>query len=309
MAIEFFTEDFRADGYDAGLNSAFQGQLSSAYTNALSTTLQTEAADWIGFLAKTANGLSVQDALAVKAAVAAGNFSLSDLFGAAQSKDGSTANPTDPEPKLTVVIGEGDAAQTVVIDLRAILSDLDIETWTQSDTTGGGKKAVTTTTTHSREFYTDAGEPTDYDPDWSDEGGGGGDPELTLYHFVSDPIVIVKDNSSEPDDTFNLSLLLQGQDWDNVVLKVSGVGDYDANTGGGTESVTLSGDASLFLNVPDLTNVGGSPADSALNDYYNEREIAATDYADGSIDFQVAFTNNVNNGSSITVVYEYDYWA
>lgn len=167
MAIEFFTENFRDEGYSSNLSSSFQGQLASSYTSALSSMLQTTAADWIGFLAHTVNNLSVSDALLVKQVVEQGAFSLSGLFGAAQTKDGSIANPADPEPKLTVTIGEGDSAHIVVIDLRAILSDLDTETWTQTDTTGGGKKAVTTTTTHVREFYTDADRPQGYDAGWS----------------------------------------------------------------------------------------------------------------------------------------------
>jgi hypothetical protein len=301
MSDSFFTSDFRGDEYDTGLSSSFQGQLSSSYTDALHTNLMSATnADYVGFLAFS-SGLSVADALAVKAAVVAGTFSLSDLFGAAQTKDGSVANPTDPQPKLTVIIGEGDDAHAVVVDLTAMMGDLDIETWTQTDTTGGGKKAVTTTTTHIREFYTDTDQPDNYDPDWSDEGGGGSEP--TLQHYVSDPIVIIKDNSSEPDDTFNLNLSLLGEDWSNVVVKVSATGDYEA----GNESVTLAGDVALLLDVP--TTVGASPADSALNDSFAQQTVSATNYADGSVDFSAAFTNQVNNGSSVTVILEYDYWA
>lgn len=167
MPIEFFTEteEFRTSGYNSALTSSFQGQLASSYTDALATTLQQYAADWIGFLANSVNGLSVSDALEVKAAVEAGTFSLSGLFGAAQSSTGPVdgADVADPSPTLSVTIGSG----TYQISLLPILSDLDTETWTRTDTTGGGKKAVTTTTHHTREFYTDADVPAGYDADWS----------------------------------------------------------------------------------------------------------------------------------------------
>lgn len=60
-------------------------------------------ADYIGFLYFSA-GNSVEDALAVKAAVMNGEFDLSGLFGAAQSKIGEVSgdNITDPTPTLTL---------------------------------------------------------------------------------------------------------------------------------------------------------------------------------------------------------------
>ena len=108
MADTFFTSDFRHDGYESTTSSSFQGQLASSYTDALHTDLMsTQNVDWIGFLAFS-SGLTLEEAQDVQAQVAAGTFSLSDLFGAAQTKDGTVANPTGvPHPKLTVVIGEG----------------------------------------------------------------------------------------------------------------------------------------------------------------------------------------------------------
>ena len=80
MTTNFF--DFH---YDATINASIQGQLASSYTIALTNTLQ-QNADWIGFLAYSVNDLSIADALLVKAEVEEGAFTLSDLFGAAQTK-------------------------------------------------------------------------------------------------------------------------------------------------------------------------------------------------------------------------------
>ncbi|MCW8087859.1 hypothetical protein [Sabulicella glaciei] len=151
---DFFTSSFMASGYSSSLSASAQGQLSSAYTAALSSEIKT-VADYFGFLAFERTG-DRDAALAVKEAVAAGQFTLSDLFGAAQSKtgpvDGAAVN--NPAPKLTV-LGE-------TFELSSILSGLDTETWTTSSKVG----KTTETVYHTREFFTSlsVGE---YDTDWA----------------------------------------------------------------------------------------------------------------------------------------------
>jgi hypothetical protein len=169
--MSFFTDHFfNGGGYNATLSQSAQGQLSSSYTAALTNALMNSTvADWIGFLAKQ-SGLSTADALAVKQAVIDGNFTLSDLFGAAQSKTGAVdgTNVADPTPKITV--------NGHTFDLTSILTGLDTETWTQPNTVGTGKKATTEIVYHTREFYTDTKEPADYDANWSVENQ---DPDAT----------------------------------------------------------------------------------------------------------------------------------
>lgn len=142
---------------DLSGSGSYQGQLSSSYTNALSSYLQTDGADYVAFLAYVANELSVETALELKAEIEAGNFSLSGLFSAAQSKTGEVDADaiTNPQPTLTVTVGE----TTYTIDLTAMLTGTDTAFWTS----GTGKSTVY----HTREFFTDSQEPADYDPDWA----------------------------------------------------------------------------------------------------------------------------------------------
>lgn len=147
---------FYNGGADTDLISS-QSTLSTSYTSALTTYLQTSAADYIGYLAYTTNNVDLDTALAIVDAVAAGQFTLSDLFSAAQTKtlvgdvDSYEAGIANPEPKLTV--------NGVTIDLTAILSNPDVAYW------------VTTTKKdtiyHLREFYTSADAPAGYTEGWS----------------------------------------------------------------------------------------------------------------------------------------------
>lgn len=187
--------------YDPSLSASFQGQLSSSYTAWLTASLQ-EAADYIGFLAKE-QGLELDAAIAVRSAVEAGDFTLMDLFGAAQSKGAAIADPNDPEPKLVVTIEDG---TEVTIDLTAVLTGLDTEVW---QTASGGKTKEVTN--HVREFYTAIKAPVGYDENWDEANApptaepievavteqddeadpGGTDPEVTVDLLdptkVSDP--------------------------------------------------------------------------------------------------------------------------
>ncbi len=134
---------------------AAQGELSSAYSAALSQFV-TQAAD---YLASTqAEALGIDAALALKSKLEAGEFTLHDLFLAAQTKS-PLANPDanviddiagNPNPYLIV------DGQTIY--LSSILSGTDTFTW---DTFT--KKEVIN---HTREFYTDGKVPS-YDTNWS----------------------------------------------------------------------------------------------------------------------------------------------
>jgi len=136
---------------------ATQGELASSYTNALTAYLQSpEGADIAAYLAYV-SGSTVEEAIALKTAIMNGEFSLSGLFGAAQSKTGEVdgANVTDPVPTLTV--------GNVTIDLSAMLGELETASWdtvTKKDTI-----------THTREFYSESSEPDGYSTDWTDPVG------------------------------------------------------------------------------------------------------------------------------------------
>lgn len=136
-----------------------QSSLSSTYSAELSGYLQTSAADYIGYLAYTVNGVTLEDALAIVDAVAAGQFTLADLFSAAQTKtafadaDSFEGSIADAQPKLTV--------NGVTIDLTAILSDPDVAYWVTTTKKEGSIY-------HLREFYTAADAPEGYTEGWSD---------------------------------------------------------------------------------------------------------------------------------------------
>lgn len=150
--------------YNSTLSASAQGQLSSNYTNWLSAEIKL-AADYIGYLvfqqAKTAGATNVDAVAAGKAAfdaVSAGSFSLTDLFGAAQSKTGPVAGTaiSDPTPKLSVNGYE--------LSLSGLLdgSKTATETWTTSTKVG----KTTDTVFHTREFLTTT-KAAEYDLNWA----------------------------------------------------------------------------------------------------------------------------------------------
>lgn len=153
MADYFYTPE----ATDTDLVSS-QSNLSTGYTAALSSYLQGTAADYIGYLAYT-GGQTLEAALAIVEAVAAGQFTLADLFSAAQTKtafadaDAFESTIADAHPTLTV--------NGVTVDLTAILSDPDVAYWLTTTKKDG-------TIYHLREFYTAASEPEGYTEGWSD---------------------------------------------------------------------------------------------------------------------------------------------
>jgi hypothetical protein len=303
MAIEFFTEDFRHDGYNSTLTSSFQGQLASSYTTALTSVIKANG-DWVGFLAHTVNDLDVSVATAISQAVLAGNFTLEGLFGAAQSTLGAV-NPTDPVPFLKATVEGID----YYVNLTPILNDLDTETWTQSDTTGGGKKAITVTTYHTREFYTDADQPDGYTPDWANEN-----PQVPVEGSYTTPAQTITNGRGNL-DTFPVTFLLDNpnvtgeHDIHNIVLHVTGLGDYN----GGGEGFTISGETGATNIV--ITGSGApGPAGEGANGsstFVNAGplSVAVTDTDnDGTLEVTVQFTNQTAAASTVGLSVSFDYW-
>jgi hypothetical protein len=130
-----------------------QGELSSSYTNALSSYLQNDGADLVAFLAYSVYELSVEAATALKADLASGNFSLSGLFSAAQSKEGAVDGDSIDNPTPMLNVGG------VNIDLSAMLAGEATFTWDTAT-----KKLVVS---HTREFYTESKDPDGYSADWA----------------------------------------------------------------------------------------------------------------------------------------------
>jgi hypothetical protein len=296
--MSFFTTTFMATEFDKTVSQSAQGQLSSQYTSALTDYLKgSEVADWIGFLAKAVEGLQTDQALAVKQLVIDGAFTLDGLFGAAQSKTGpvSDSNVADPDPTLTVTLAD---STVVKIDLTAILTGLDTETWTQTDTLNSGKKVSTITTFHTREFYTDGHEPEGYEADWAVENTG-------PIHEVSEVTSVVKIDGSLPGDTFGVHFDLLGSTQENVVLHFSGEGDFNWKS----EGFTISGDALATLLGPHQNNSGSNPEALTFDLGPGTATVSASDYdGDGTVDLTVAFTSQTAIGSEVKLHIEYDYW-
>lgn len=149
----------------------FQGDLASSYSAALGAYLQTEeGADFAAFLAFDVNGLSTQDALAIKDALLAGDFELQGLFGAAQSKTGEVDGSLITDPTPVLVVGG------IEIDVAAMLTGTDTTTWETLTSTGG-------TIYHTREFYIGSATPDGYDSDWASAASENQPP-------TADPIVL-----------------------------------------------------------------------------------------------------------------------
>ena len=126
----------------------------------VATTALTDAiansnlANWIGyqayqtFLSDPLNlqtdAVKLQTALDIVAAIEAGNFTLSDLFVAAQNKTGVEITDIggQPNPTLTVLGYE--------FEIGSLLGETVVDSWTSA--------SKTSTTTHFREYFTTVGE-------------------------------------------------------------------------------------------------------------------------------------------------------
>lgn len=200
--------------YDDSLSTSFQGQLSSSYTTQLTNYLKADGADYVAFLAYVANGGDVDAAKALKAEVEAGHFTLSDLFSAAQSKTGEVDGEaiTNPEPKLTVTVG----GTSITVDLTAMLGALDTETW--ESIVKAGK--TTSTIYHTREFYTEGGEPEDYVADWADPQTNEAPTAEPITWSVTEYDEKAVANSDPVTQTINLLTDANASDSDGDVLSV-----------------------------------------------------------------------------------------
>lgn len=188
---------------DAGLTT--QGQLSSDYTNALSAYLQGEGADVVAFLAYVGFELTVEEALAVKAEIEAGNFSLSGLFSAAQSKTGEVDGGTMTDPTPTLTVGE------YVIPLTPMLSGTDTFTWTS-----GGKTVVY----HTREFFTGSQVPDGYDVDWANLEVVNQAPSAAYFDEAVTEFDIKTGAPVDGNNLFEVDLLQNAVDPDGDILNV-----------------------------------------------------------------------------------------
>lgn len=202
--MEFFDANTDLSG-----SGSLQGQLSSSYTAALTEFLQTGGADYVAFLAHVVNELSVEDALLVKAEIEAGNFALSGLFSAAQSKTGEVDGDTITNPTPTLTVGD------LVIDLTPMLTGAETFTWETAV-----KKSITY---HTREFYTESQEPTVGDVSYS-----AGWAESNHAPEVSGPVTQTID---EDDAIASVNLLANASDSDNDDLDVSGTISYAVTSG------------------------------------------------------------------------------
>ena len=120
-------------------------------------------ANWIGyqayqtFLSDPLNlqtdAEKLQTALDIVAAIEAGNFTLSDLFLAAQNKTGVVTDiGGEPNPTLTVLDD---------VEIGSLLGDTTVDSWTSA--------SKTSTTTHFREYFTTVGKMRrdGYDENWN----------------------------------------------------------------------------------------------------------------------------------------------
>lgn len=188
---------------DAGLTT--QGELSSTYTNALFAYLQGEGADFAAFLAYVGYELTVKEASAIKEDIEAGNFSLSGLFSAAQSKTGAVDGEAMNNPAPTLTVGE------YVIDLTQMLSGTDTFTWTS-----GGK----TTVYHTREFFAASKQPEGYDVDWANTEAVNQAPSAASFDETPTEFDIKAGKPVDGENLIEINLLQGAVDPDGDPLNV-----------------------------------------------------------------------------------------
>ncbi|MDO9143747.1 VCBS domain-containing protein [Rhodoferax sp.] len=202
---------FSYDYTDYG-NTVDQGTLASSYTNALTTYFQFDGGASIAAYLAHVNGLTVDEALVLQTAIEKGEFSLSGLFGAAQSKVGAVYGDdiTNPVPTLTV----GDT----VINLSAMFNfdDLDTATWeTITKKTG--------TIYHTREFYSDSTDPEGYTDDWAAPQNEKPTAEAITWDVneYDDYAVSKGEDVGETSNTIDLLTAAKAADPEGLALSVS----------------------------------------------------------------------------------------
>lgn len=270
-----------------------QSQLASSYTNALSSYLKTDGADFVAFLSNAVNGLSVDAALALKAAVEAGNFTLSGLFGAAQSKTGAVDGDLIDNPVPTLTVGD------VSIDLSAMLGNLGTATWNTVTTA----KKIVTTTYHTREFYTTGGEPADYDANWAT-------PAVTENQAPTADAIVLKLTEYDEHAEANANPVNEGVN----LLTAANAADADGDSlsvVAGSVKLVGGGDLPTYISYTDgILTIDQNH--SSLDDLYLgvERKVAITyEITDGqghtitnTVDLTITGTaDQFNDSTTITV--------
>lgn len=137
-----------------------QGALSQQYTSWLTS----EVASMSENLAYDAfkDGMAVTEAIALRSAIQAGTFTLSNLFTAAQSKTGAVSDVAGkPDPLMTVTYTVDGVEKSYTIHLAEFMSGEARSTWKDSGKNGQF---------HTREYLTDVNHdlPSDYNEHWDD---------------------------------------------------------------------------------------------------------------------------------------------
>jgi VCBS repeat-containing protein len=127
-------------------------------------------------------------------------------------------------------------------------------------------------------------------------------PEPTQHTDGDAAWTVVK---GQPDPN-NGHIALQGTDWSNVHLTLSGTGDFDWTS----EGFNITGDALASFRGPNSHNsTGNSSPESQLNFSTGDVTVTLSGVNDGSVDYSVSFTNQTQNGSSVSLHLTYDYWG
>lgn len=288
---------------------SYQGDLASSYSAALGAYLQTaEGADFAAFLAYDVNGLSTQDALAIRAALLAGDFQLHGLFGAAQGKTGEVDGALIADPAPVLAVGG------IEIDLAAMLAGTDTATWQTLTGTGA-------TIFHTREFYIGSETPEGYADDWASGAGENQPPTadpivLALSEYdehaqaLADPVLEQVDllaaaNADDPDgdalSVVSASVQLAGGGalpaWisyaDGVLTIDRNHGDLDAlhlgaNWSVGIEYQITDSNGHTITNTVDLTLTGTADQFTGSADASGSATSFDTNTWDGSFTFTLA---------------------
>lgn len=134
------------------MSGSTEGQFASSYTNWLDGQIESHA-DFIAYTLFQQGGMSLEQATGLRTALQNGDFTVSDLFLAAQSKSGPLADIAGtPSPVLHV---EGYDP----IQLAQFMSGKELVTWTS----GSGKNVVTHTREALDHFNGDDGAPQGWD--------------------------------------------------------------------------------------------------------------------------------------------------
>jgi VCBS repeat-containing protein len=279
---------------DPTASTSVQGQLASQYTNWVNAQIKA-IADYIGYLVAQKTG-DVEAGKAAVAAIESGNFSITDLFNAAQQKGSGILDVAgDPTPKLLI------NGLPVDIDITDFMGDPETVNWTT--TAKAGK--TTETTYHAREFYGTiaAGE---YPDDWADVQQnraptltvGDASNELleageTLNHQLVEGVFKseIQLTAADPDGdtlTYNTSGWTSVQDADGndtgVFTKAGTYGTASLDTATGLVTYTLDSSVDLPAGATEIDTFTMSVSDGE----YSSSEVDITFTINGTGDWYKA---------------------